>query len=445
MRISSLVLSGMLRDLLYAFRTFRQSPAFTAVVVLSIAIGIAANATVFSMVNGLLFGTLPVEEPEWLVTFNSGRTFSYPDYVDYREQGRSVFEDVAAHLILMPASVGGRGEPERVWGQLVGGNYFSVVRVRPALGRGILPEEAATPGRDPVVVLSDSLWRRRFGADPGILGRTILLNGMQFTVVGVTPRGYTGTDRGLIAEFWAPLSMLKQLMPDFGSEDIMMARGTQWLTLHGRLKPGVSSAAAVTAVNVIKRRIDDTYFKNDEHRRKRTLTIDKAGVLMDGMESGVVGLLTVLLVVSGLVLLIACANVANVLLARATGRQKEIAIRLSIGAGRWRLIRQLLTESVLLACAGAIGGFVLAWWAARGLSRLSLPLPIPITFDFTPDLRVMAFTAALAVLTGILFGLAPAIRATRPTLTGALKGDSVVFGKRRRFSLRNGLVIVQVA
>jgi predicted permease len=444
-RGGSLVLTDMLRDILYALRTFRQSPGFAAVVVLSIAIGIGANATVFSMVNGFLFGSLPVEEPDRLVTFNSGRTFSYPDYVDYREQGRGVFEDVAAHLLMMPASVGGRGEPERVWGQLVSGNYFSVVRVRPALGRGILPEEAATPGREPVVVLSDSLWRRRFGADRGILGRTVLLNGMPFTVVGITPRGYQGTDRGLIAEFWAPLSMLKQLMPDFGKDDLMVARGNQWLTLHARLKPGVTREAALTLVNGIKRRIDDTYYKNDEHRRRRTLTLDKGGVLMDGMGNAVVGLLTVLLVVTGLVLLIACANVANVLLARATGRQKEIAIRLSVGAGRWRLIRQLLTESVLLACAGAIGGFVLAWWAARGLSRLNLPLPIPITFDFTPDLRVMAFTACLAVLTGLLFGLAPAIRATRPDLTDALKSDSAVFGKTRRFSLRNGLVIVQVA
>jgi hypothetical protein len=189
--------SGMLRDALYALRTFRQSPGFTAVVVISIALGIAANTTVFSIVNGLLLGSLPVDEPDRLLVFNGSRSMSYPDYVDYRAQSKDVFEDVCAHFVLAPASIGGRGEPERVWGQLVSGNYFQVVGVRPYLGRGILPEEAATQGRDPVVVLSYALWKRRFGGDAGLIGRSIMLNGARYTVVGVTPKGYMGTERAM--------------------------------------------------------------------------------------------------------------------------------------------------------------------------------------------------------------------------------------------------------
>ncbi len=435
----------MLRDALYALRTFRQSPGFTAVVVISIALGIAANATVFSIVNGLLLGSLPVPEPDRLLVFDSGRTMSYLNYVDFRDQSKDVFQDVSAHLMLSPASVGGRGEPERVWGQLVTGNYFKVVGVQPFLGRGILPEEAKDRGRDPVVVLSYALWQRRLGGDTGIIGRQIALNGAKYTVVGVTPRGYQGTDRAIIPEFWAPVTMLGQLMPDLATHDLAEKRSAQWLTVLARLKPGVTHEKAVAAVQVIKKRIDDTYFKGDQNRRRRAITLDKAGTLIDGMSRQLVGLMVVLMVVVGLVLMIACANVANLMLARAASRQKEIAVRLSIGAGRRRLIRQLLTESILLASFGAAAGFGLAWFAARAISSFRIPLPIPIVFDFTPDVRVLAFTAALTVFTGLLFGLAPALRATRADLVSALKDQSAAFGRSRRFGMRNTLVVVQVA
>ncbi len=435
----------MLRDVLYALRTSRQSPGFTAVVVISIALGIAANATVFSVVNGLLFGSLPVPEPDRLVVFDSGRTMSYPNYVDFRDQSKDVFQDVSAHLVLSPASVGGRGEPERVWGQLVTGNYFKVVGVQPFLGRGILPEEAKDRGRDPVVVLSYALWQRRFGGDKSVIGRQIALNGAKYTVIGVTPRGYQGTDRAIIPEFWAPVTMMDQLMPDLAKGHLAENRNAQWLTVLARLKPGVTHEKAVAAVQVIKRRIDDTYFKGDQNRRRRATTLDKAGTLIVGMSRQVVGLMVVLMVIVGMVLMIACANVANLMLARAAARQKEIAVRLSIGAGRRRLIRQLLTESILLASFGAAAGFGLAWFAARAISSFRIPLPVPIVFDFTPDLRVLAFTAALTVFTGLLFGLAPALRATRADLVSALKDQSAAFGRSRRFGMRNTLVVVQVA
>jgi predicted permease len=311
--------------------------------------------------------------------------------------------------------------------------------IKPALGRGFLPEEDQRPGGNPVAVLSHGLWRRRFGADPGILGRSVVMNNRSYTVVGVAPAGFYGVDRGFVPEFWAPLSMHTQMMPELG-KDLESNRDNQWLTLTGRLKPGVTREQALAAVNVVHSRILDTYHKGE---KKSTVSLTTAGGII-AARGYVLGLMTVLMVVVGLVLLVACANVANLLLARATARQKEIGIRLALGAGRGRLIRQLLTESLLLAMAGAGVGFLLSLGATRAISQFQLPLPFPVGFDFSPDRRVFAFTAALSVLTGILFGLAPAVRATRLDLVAALKEQAAALGSFRRFGLRNLLVVVQV-
>jgi predicted permease len=429
-------------------RSFRRQRGFTAAVIVSIALGIAANATVFSLVNGLLLGALPVREPARLLVFNDGRSTSYPDYADYRDQTSGVFEGVGAHFPFVPASVGGRGEPERIFGQLVSGNWFSVAGVTPALGRGILPGEDKVPGRDAVIVLGDSLWRRRFAADPSIVGRPILVNGQPFTVIGVTPRGFRGTDRGIVPEFWAPIAMNRQLMPDLAGstgKEITAERNNQWLSILGRLRPGVTRTQALAAVTVIKNRIDETWHKDEKHRRNRPATLSTAGGLNPELGRFAIGTVVVLTVVTGLVLLIACANVANLLLSRAAARQAEIGIRMAIGAGRGRLVRQLLTESVLLAVAGAAAGFLLSFAAGRAISRFELPLPLPIGFDFTPDARVLAFTAALALATAALFGLVPALRATRTDLAAALKPGIAGFGGAGRFGGRNLLVVVQVS
>jgi predicted permease len=271
-----------------------------------------------------------------------------------------------------------------------------------------------------------------------------MLNGQKYTVVGVTPAGFTGTYRGFITEFFVPLAMTEQIMPDLAKDQPRSKRDDQWVILNARLRPGVSRAQAAAAVNVVKKRIDDTYRK-DQKEHPRPITLDPAGGLLAGSETPAASLMAVLMVVVGLVLLVACANVANLLLARATTRQREIAIRLAMGASRRRLVRQLLTESVLLSLSGAVLGFGLAAIAARAISRFELPLPFPIVFDFNVDLRVLAFTAALSILTGMLFGLAPALRATRPDLVAALKNESSVFGRIRGFGLRNSLVVVQVA
>ncbi|MGE5567608.1 MAG: ABC transporter permease [Rhodospirillales bacterium] len=426
----------MPRDLSYAIRTILRDPGFTAVVVISVALGIAANTTVFSMVNATLLGALPVRDPGGLYSLSGGRTFPYPNYREFRDECAGVFSGLAAHFPLAPANLAGSGPAERVWGQLVSGNYFSVVAPPLALGRGISPDEDAAPGQSPVVVLGNALWRRRFGGDPNVIGKTVVLNGLSFTIIGVMAPGFHGTDRGILSEFWAPLAMYKSFVPDITDTE---SRTTNWISITGRLKPGVSREQAVSALNVVNAR-SETY---KEGRRRDPVTLTPAGKI-PGEAKGVGGLMAVLMVVVGLVLLIACANVANLLLARAVARQQEISLRMAMGASRWRLIRQLLTESVTLASLGAVGGFALAYFAADALSGLQLPIAVPIGFDFTPDLRVLLFTAVLAVVTGILFGLAPAIAASRTDLVSALKGAGGSFARFRRFGMRNILVGVQV-
>ena len=439
------LLEDFAADLHFALRTLTKSPGYTAAIIASLALGIAANATVFSVANGLLWGLLPVKDPGRLVMFSEGKSFSYPDYLVYREQTANVFEGgVVAHFPLVPASLGGVGAPERIWGQVVSGNYFSVVGVNMALGRSILPEEDRVMGSGHVVVLSQSLWQRHFGTDAGILGRNVILNGQSYTVAGIAPAGFHGSERGVISDFWVPLSVVDEIIPGLTAPGGGATRqDNQWLLLDGRLKPGVSRAQAVTAVNLVKKRVDDAYRKDEKHHE--AITLQNAGGLLGASATPVFALMTVLSIVAALVLLVACANVANLLLARATARQREMGVRLAMGACRGRLIRQLLTESLLLALAGAGVGFILAVVAARAISSFRLPVPMPLVFDFNVDLRVAEFTAGLSLVTTLLFGLAPAMRATRADVAGALKegqAGSVPTGRSR---MRNSLVVAQVA
>lgn len=436
------ILSTLRQDIVFALRTFGKNRGFAAAVAVSIGLGIAANTTVFTLVNAMLLGALPVREPARLVSLGDGGSFSWPDYLDYRDQGKAALEGLTAYFVIMPASVGGAGEPERVWGQTVAGNYFSLLGVPMQLGRGIRPDEDVATGGKPVVVLSNGLWKRRFASDPNIAGKDILLNNTRYTVVGVTAPEFHGADRGFVPEFWAPLAMTSQLMPDLPTDKFLDKRDEQWVLLIGRLKPGVSRAQATAALNVIQRRIDGTY----RHGEKRApLTLARAGGLPGGSDQATSGILGVFSVVVGLVLLIACVNVASLLLARATTRRREIGIRLSVGASRGRLVRQLLTESILLALIGAALGFALAWMTVSAIAEFKLPVPIPIAFAFQPDLRVVLFTALLAVGTGIVFGLVPALRATHVDLTTWLKNETAGLGGLRRFGLRDALVLVQVS
>ena len=432
------------KDLRFAMRTLLRAPGFSMVVIISIALGFAANVTVFSIANGLLWGVLPVKDSGRMVMFSEGQSFSYPDYIDYREQTSSVFEGgVAAHFPVIPASIGGKGEPERSWGQSVSGNFFPIAGVAMAAGRSIT-EQDDQPGRNHVVVLSNGLWRLRFGADPNILNHDVALNGQRYTVIGIAPHGFYGMDRGIEARFWVPLSVSEEIMPDLATDGgLRNKRDNQWVMLNARLKPGVDRAQATVLVNVVKKRLDDTYRKDEKVHQK--VTLQMAGGLIAGSATPAFTLMAVLMVVVGLVLLVACANVANLLLARASGRQKEIAVRLALGAKRFHLMRQLMLESLLLSLAGAAVGFGLAAVAAHAVSSFKLPLPLPVVFDFNVDLRVAAFTLGLAVVTALLFGLVPAMRASRPDLVDALKDGGLLFGRVGRSALRNTLVVVQVS
>ena len=438
-------MTRLLQDIRYAGRTLLKTPGFTMAIIISIALGIAANTTVFSIANGLLWSMLPVKEPGRLVVFSESESFSHPDYLDFSRQSQDIFAGgVVAHFPLIPASLGGTGEPERVWGQAVSGNYFSVLGLQMALGRPILPEEDEVLGRDPVVVLSYDLWLRRFGGDRGMIGRGVVINGERYTVVGVAPPAFHGVDLGMISKFWVPLAMAERIMPDLAVDpEVRTKRDNQWLTLNARLRPGVSRGQALAAVNLIKRRIDDTYRKQE--KRRETITLQAAGGLPAGSATPAFGLVGVLMIVVALVLLVACANIANLLLARATGRQREIAIRMAMGAARRQLVRQLLTESLLLALAGAVPGFLLAALAARAISNFQLPLPFPVAFNFNVEWRVAAFTLVLSLVTALLFGLAPALRATRPDLVDALKDGTAIWGRVGRLKMRNVLVVTQVA
>jgi len=313
-----------------------------------------------------------------------------------------------------------------------------------AAGRALLPQEDMELGRDAVVVLSHGLWMRRFGGDPKILNHEVALNGKPYTVVGVAPPGFEGTERGIVSEYWVPLTMAETIMPDIGATGVDRSkRGAHWLMLNARLRHGVSLAKAMAEVNVIARRLDEKYRPSEKHHE--AVTLQTAGGLIAGSHTPANLLIIVLGVIVAALLLVVCANVGNLLLARAAGRQKEIAVRMALGATRRRLVGQLLTESVLLALCGAGLGLLLASGAAHALSSFQLPIPLPIKFDFNVDRRVLLFTALLTPLTALLFGLVPALRATRPDIAAVLKSGPGDSGRARRFGMRNTLVVLQVA
>lgn len=439
--------SDLLRDTALALRTLRQQPGFAAVAVLSAALGIGACSLAFSLANVALFRPLPVEEPSRLMSLaglnlrsgKAGQSLSFPDIEDLR-QARS-FQGIAAYFQFVPAMITTGGEPRRSWGSLVTANYFDVVRPAFAAGRGFAPRDDQ-PGSPPAVVLSYPLWQSRFSADPALLGRTIELNRRKVTVVGITAPGFRGTESMFYSDFWLPFSMLDVLAGEGMGGDRLRDRGGQWLMAAGRLRPGANARTAASEIDVLGKRLASTYPSTN---RERAFRIERAGQLNPGVRKLATAFFLLLLVVAALVLCTACANVANLLLARASARRKEIATRLAIGAGRGRLLRQLLTESTLLALLGGAAGYALAQFGAFAVSRSRIPLSLPVDLSLSLDNRVLLFSIALSVLTGVVFGLVPALRATRPDLTGALKGGGEPLAHLRRFGLRNLLVVAQVA
>ena len=447
----------LIRDVRFALRSVRKSPGFTAVAVATIALGIGVNATIFSLVSSLLLRPLPVESPDELVdvyghpaTSEGHESNSYPNFVDYRDQTQTLEGMIAYTNFFANLSV--EGSSELVVGELVSEDYFGLLGIRPELGRAFAAEEFASPGAGPVAVLSHPFWRSRFGADPGVLGRTVRLNGTTFTVVGVAPEGFGGMFPGVTPQMWIPVTMVAEVEPLGNHRVTGPAVGPTWLDhrarhflwIRGRMKPGVEVEQVRAELEAVAARLSAEHPETNE--RERVAVLRTADVAFNPDFDGTLAPAgAVLLAAVALVLLVACANLANMMLARGTARRKEIAIRTAIGARRGRIVRQLLTESMLLAFAGGAAAWLLSSWLAAVIARLQPPLPIDVGLDIAPDWRVALFTFAVAALTGLVFGLGPALRASRPDVVPALKDSGGHEGPGRRLELRDALVVVQVA
>jgi predicted permease len=433
---------ALLQDLTYSIRRFSKAPGLVFAVIVSIALGIAANSTIFSMVSRFVLRPAPVGNPSTLMAIHTTHdgdqccnSFSWPLYNDVRDQTHT-FSGVAAYYELLPASISGSGEPERIWGQSATANFFDVAQIRMSLGRGFLSTEEHLP----VIVLSHILWQRRFDSDPAILGKPVTLSGHPFTVVGVAPPGFRGLDIILDPQFWIPLGNVEQLASSVPPRD---SRVFHWVAVVGRLAPETSRAQASAELATIAQRLAKTYPATD---KGNGFLFDQAGSLPPGRDHKTILLfLASLLVVVLLVLGIACANVANLLLAQAASRQREMAVRIALGATRAQLLRQMLLESTMLALAGGLLGTLLSLWATSALSAFRIPAPVPLDISITVDWRVILYTFALSVATGILCGLIPAWIASRPVLTSALKGEDALARPGRRITLRNVLVVSQIA
>jgi len=438
------------QDLRYGVRMLLKNPGLTTIAVITLSLGVGANTAIFTLLDKVLIRTLPVERPDQLVTFvedagGEPAIFSYPMYAELRDRN-----DVLSGVVgfeQRPFSMSDGNATERVIGQIVTGNYFAALGVRPALGRFFLPEEDRTPNTHPVIVISHGLWRRSFGADPAVIGKTLSLNAYRYTVVGVAPSEFTGTTRGTASDVYVPIMM--QARVGARRDAMLNNRNAGWLQLIGRLKPNVTrqqaQAALSTPVDDAARTFSD---KDTDNIGDPTKVF-----LMDGSRGHTDRVkdlstpLKLLMGVVGFVLAVACANVANLLLARASKRRKEIAVRLAIGAGRWRIVRQLLTESAILAALGGGAGLLVAYWFTGLLLRFQQQTNyVPRALDGSLDERALGFTLGLSLVTGIVFGLAPALVTSKPDFVAALKEETPGLGSvARRLSLRNLLVVAQVA
>ncbi len=436
-----------IKDIQYAIRGLVRRPAFSTLAVLTLALGIGANTAIFGMLDAVMFRSLPVVAPERLVKLETlrpeGRSninYSYPKYREYRDKNQ-VCSSLTAYYSTPLSLSGGGATAERVFGTIASGEYFTTLGVAPALGRVFTAADDQTPGAHPVIVLSYGLWQRRFGAANDVIGKTLEINKHTFTVIGVMPQSFTGTIRGFSTDLWMPLMMHAQAVPS-DPPDALTRPGFSWLEVMGRLKPGVTTAEAAASFATLGLQLDDADGVRGPERLTAVSNEHGESYLVRDFATP----LTVMMVAIGLVLLIACANVANLLLVRASTRRKEIAVRLAVGATRARLIRQLLTESLVLSLTGGAVGLLIAFWAD---SFWTLIKPagdyLPLTLQTGLNLRVLLFALGVSLITGVAFGLIPALQASRFDYTPALKDEAPHWRGERRFRLRDLLVVAQVA
>lgn len=432
------------QDLRYGAQILLKKPGITALAVITLGLAIGANTTIFTWIKGVMLNPLPgVRNSNRLLTINgvqgeqSGISNSYNSYEYFRDHN-SVFTGLIAYEML-PVNLGEGGRPEVLMGGIVSGNFFEVLGIEPILGRTFLPEEDRTRNTHPVTVISHTLWQRRFGSDPNIVGKTISLNDHAFTVIGIAPPGFFGTYGGLAQLLWVPLQMHSQLLP--GGERL---DSSAWLQIMGKLKPDLSQQQAQSEMSVLAAQFAEGRPEVKKGWTVRTYTLTES---QRGIQSALSPILQILMAIIGLVLLIACANVASLLLARAVSRRKEIAIRLALGGSRARLIRQLLTESFLLALPGGALGLLIALWSGE-LFNAVIPSfgPVSLGFDMATDYRVLLFTLAVTLITSVIFGLAPALQASNPNIMETLTQETAAAGGgHSRSRLLSVLVVVQIA
>src|SRR5215813_1931195 len=433
------LLEEVWQDLRYGARMLVKQPGFTAIAVLTLALGIGANTALFTLFNAVALRPLPLKDPDRVVKVyreESGKSFreissllgelssspsmfSYPEYMGYRDNGEA-FSGLTAYASIS-MTLGG-AEAEGVRGLLATGNYFSTLGAEIVIGRAFVQEDCQTPGASPVIVLSHHFWQRRFGSDPEVVGRILTLNRQAFTIIGVAARDFNGAELD-VPDIWAPLTMQAQLTH---GQDILSNQNLWWLKVVGRLKPGVSLSQAQAEMTLLAGQQDLAY-----PGRKTQITME-TGNFLGPMEkrSSFFIVAALLMAAVGLVLAVACANVANLSLARAAARQKEIAVRLALGASRLRLVRQVLTEIVLIAIMGGASGLLAVYWTMAMLIKMSGLDRDPLARNLSPDLRVFGYTLLVSVVTGLTFGLAPALQSTKPDLASALKDEGSAFGQK---------------
>ena len=444
------------QDIRYAVRGLRKAPGFTLVALLTLALGIGVNSSIFSVVNAILFRPLPVAQPNELVdiyghqaTSNTHETHSYPNYLTYRSQTTTLTDLIGYSNFFAHLSID--GSSDIVVGELVSDNYFKSLGIRPALGRSFTPQETSAFDASAYAVLSDRFWRTKFAGASDVVGKTFKMNGVVYTVLGVAPPEFLGMIPAVTTQMWIPLTMAEKVEP-IGNQRVFgrstgnnrfERRGQHWMRLKGRMKAGVTDAQVRAEFEGLVRRLGEE-FPETMQKERISVVLSRDVRINPDVDSTIAPAGMLMVVAVGLVLVVACANLANLMLARAAGRRREIAVRAALGAERSRIVRQLMTESVLLALLGGAIALPLAAGLSSVIARVQPPLPIDLGLAVSPDWRVLVFTLLVAVFTGVVFGLIPALRSSRPDLVPALK-DASAASRRKRFELRDTLVVVQIA